>query len=107
MGKTRRGVYYELNETEYRYTLRNVTYYFSSKNHLEKFKERFDEENQSINYMFKRRYGIKFNFDILSDLLLYKKVETRGFLIEIEGVRYKCLEQVHLELGLGRAMLKE
>ena len=36
--KTIRGIYYNLNETEYTFDYENFTFYFSSQNYLEKFK---------------------------------------------------------------------
>ena len=72
-------VYNDINESTYNFSYDNMTFYFSSKFYKEKF------ENEYINYLKEEtdKLRIKFKCNIVADymilLLLYKKIEKRGF----------------------------
>lgn len=78
---SRSGVYYNLALSEYRVKRLGVTYVFSSKLHMEKFTERVLENRSNINQSLSKRFKIDINVDILADIVLYSKIENRGFLI--------------------------
>lgn len=78
---SRNGVVYDLNISSYRYTVGNLTYVFSSKLHLDKFKKKMKENRDIINYSLSKRFNISVDVSQLADIVLYRKIETRGFLI--------------------------
>lgn len=78
---SRNGVVYDLNISSYRHTVGNLTYVFSSKLHLDKFKKKMKENRDIINYSLTKRFNISVDVSQLADIVLYRKIETRGFLI--------------------------
>lgn len=79
--QTVRGVFLDLSESTYYYTYKNLRFYFSSKQYLEKFENNFrtyiDNENLKLNI----KYGLNINFDIMLAISYYRKIEKRGFRI--------------------------
>ena len=78
---SRNGVVYDLSVSSYRYTVGGLTYVFSSKLHLDKFKKKLRENRDIINYSLTRRFNMTVDVSQLADVVLYRKIETRGFLI--------------------------
>lgn len=78
---TRNGVCYDLEKTPYKCTIGNLTYMFSSQTHLDKFKSRIKENRDIINYSLTNRFKMSVDVSELADVVLYRKIETRGFLI--------------------------
>jgi hypothetical protein len=97
--KTRGGVVYDLKLSPYIHEDKNMQFYFSSKLHMKRFLEKRNEERNILKYSLKRRFKCEIECDILSDLILYKKIETRGFLIYVfgEGGFITCLENIKLD----------
>ena len=97
MGKlSRNGIYYDLSISPYKIIIEEITYVFSSANHLNKFTELIDYNRKRIAESLSNRFKLNIQMDRLADLVLYSKVETRGFHIEIEGDVIQCLGQVKL-----------
>lgn len=101
---TRNGIVYRLELSPYIATIENITYYFSSINHLEKFMEKLYENRELISCSLSKRFGVNVNVNILSDIVLYSKVETRGFFIKYKGVFYSCKKDIILS---GATMMKK
>lgn len=78
---SRNGVCYDLDVSMYRHKIGNLTYVFSSQLHLDKFKKKLKENRDIINYSLTKRFNIQVNVSQLADIVLYRKIETRGFLI--------------------------
>lgn len=78
---TKNGVCYDFNVSEYRVTVDNLTFVFSSQLHLDKFKQRLSENRNTINRSLAKRFNLHIDVSTLADIVLYKKIETRGFLI--------------------------
>ena len=78
---SRNGVVYDLSVSSYRCTIDGLTYVFSSKLHLDKFKKKLKENRDIINYSLTRRFNLSVDVSQLADIVLYRKIETRGFLI--------------------------
>lgn len=78
---TRNGVCYDLQKSTYRTTVNGLTFVFSSRLHLDKFKKKLHENRDIINYSLTRRFNVTVDVSQLADIVLYKKIETRGFLI--------------------------
>lgn len=87
---TRNGIEYDLKKSPYTiYNSRTgIKFYFSSLKYLEKFMLACSEEVQIMNYSFKKKYLISFRSDYLALINLYRKIEKRGFLIEIKEKYY-------------------
>lgn len=96
MTMTRNGIVYNLKLSSYTIGLNDITYYFSSQNHLEKFTEKLTENRELINYSLSKRFSITVNVNVLADLVLYAKVETRGFLVKHKGEFYSCKKDLIL-----------
>lgn len=93
---TRRGVCYKLEVSPYVTEIDGVTYHFSSQLHLEKFKEKIQENRDTILYSLFKRFKIYYINNRLCDLVLYTRIESRGFYIEFEGEKFRCLKEVKL-----------
>jgi hypothetical protein len=96
--KTRNGIYYDLTLSSYIYKLRDtgLTFVFSSDLHLTKFEEQYKKHRNDFNLKLKSRFRLNVNFTTFADIVLYKKIETRGFLILIEGGQKLCQENLKL-----------
>jgi len=79
---TRRGVAYNFRASPYRFRIDSTIYIFSSRLHLDKFKFAYLENRVAQNLKLEKRYGYTINFTTYHDLVLYEKIESRGFLIE-------------------------
>lgn len=86
--KTAKGIYLDLKESEYLFTLNNVNYYFSSILYLEKFKENVKDFVKNETMKLKQKYKIDINFIRFLQIAFYKKIEKRGFRIVIENKEF-------------------
>lgn len=103
---TRNGVYYDLMKSNYRYKVLDtqLTFVFSSDLHKVKFMEQFRENRNAFNVKLMSRYRLNVEMTTLPDIILYKKIESRGFLIINERGQHIWLE--NLLLGGEKAMPK-
>ena len=87
--KSKRGIYYDLKESEYKANIDNFTFVFSSLFYLTLFTTNLEEyvkyENKRINNKIKKEIELK--EVILLDL--YKKIEKRGFLVYYKNKELK------------------
>lgn len=93
---SKRGIAYNLEITPYLIKIGDITYHFSSVNHLEKFTEKLEENRALISASLSNRFGFDIKPYILADLALYSKVETRGFYVSKGSESYKCKKEVRL-----------
>lgn len=91
---TRNGVCYDLSKSNYKHIENGVVFVFSSKLHLDKFKRKLTDNRKLINMSLTKRFSCGVDVSILADIVLYKKIETRGFLIVYEGIELWEKEQV-------------
>ena len=101
MGATRDGIYYNLDESHYEYNVsygeqHHITYVFSSRLNLKKFNDRLEENRSILTYSLFNRFNCWLLANELYDIVLYSKIEKRGFLIKVNGVSYKCLKNLKL-----------
>jgi hypothetical protein len=96
--KTRNGIYYDLSKSTYKHKVNDtgMTFIFSSDLHMLKFEDQYKANRIDHNLKFKARFRIDVDMKVLPDLLLYKKIETRGFLVINEGGQRLCQENVLL-----------
>lgn len=98
---SRNGVYYDLSKSDYKYSVNGITFVFSSLLHLQKFKKKYKENRIKINSSLTNRFGMYVDVSALADMVLYKKIETRGFLVVCdEG--YEIWEKEHIIFGGGK-----
>ena len=95
---TKNGIEYNLAITPYRFTSNyGFTFCFSSKNHLSKFIEMKREHRTKINVSLTNRFGFGIRLNEIADIVLYKKIENRGFLIQLAGGNeITCLDNITL-----------
>lgn len=90
--KTIRGIYYDLNESDYTFSYDKLTFYFSSRCYLEKFKNLYVNyiKQETLKLSSKYKCIVYGNEMIL--LSLYKNIEKRGFKVEYNGkvIDKKC-----------------
>ena len=91
---TRNGIYYDLTLSHYKYEVNGLTFYFSSQRYLKNFKQKLEENRDVINYSLTKRFGIDICVNTLADIVLYKKIEKRGFrIVTGKGVEL-CQENI-------------
>lgn len=95
---TRNGIYYDLTKSTYKFKTpdTHVTYVFSSDLHLVKFEDNYLENRKEQNIKFKARFRLNTHLNTLADLLLYMKIEQRGFLVVNERGQKLCHENLIL-----------
>ena len=81
--KTRNGIFYDLSKSNYKYCVPDtgLTFVFSSDLHWTKFEEQFKQNREEFNIKYQARFRINLRFTSLPDILLYKRIEKRGFLM--------------------------
>jgi len=96
--KTRNGIYYDLSKSSYKFKVPDskIVFVFSSDLHMLKFEDAYIENRKEHNTKFISRYRLKISMNVLPDLVLYKKIETRGFLVINEGGQAICQENLLL-----------
>lgn len=93
---TKNGVCYDLTKSIYHYKIGNLTFVFSSQLHLDKFKKKYKENRDIINYSLTKRFNFTVNVSQLADIVLYRKIETRGFLIIADDGKHLCQKSIIL-----------
>lgn len=74
-----------------------IEYVFSSELYKQKFLDQRDEQHLKIKESLSKRFGYEVGSIILSDLVLYRKIEKRGFLLKINEDVITCPELVRLD----------
>ena len=101
---TARGVCHDLKSSPYTFTRlkdgNEIIYHFSSKLHLDKFKNREQKHNENYTAFLNKKYSAIFDILLFSDLSLYRKIESRGFYIKINNKGVTCLNSIILSGGL-------
>ena len=98
---SRDGIIYDFTKSHYRHTLNGVTFVFSSQLHLDKFKDRFESNRKTINTSLSKRFNFSINVPTLADIVLYRKIETRGFLIEVKDEKVTCVNNITFDGGMA------
>lgn len=99
---TRNGIAYDLTKTPhtieilYRENKIKVQYCFSSKLCMNRFNDKLEQHRTKIKDSLSNRFGLQVENNLLSDLVLYSKSESRGFFVRINDGEYKCLSSIKL-----------
>ena len=82
-------IYNDINESDYKFEYDKLTFYFSSKFYQEKFIKEYSGfiKNETLKLQLKYKCNVMFDEIIL--LLLYKKIEKRGFRVLYNGRELK------------------
>ena len=93
---TKNGICYDLKNSPYFCYTDFFTFFFSSPAHLVKFRKGLEANREWLNDSMTRRFKFNMILDVLADFSLYRKIETRGFLIinESTGVAYECPKSI-------------
>ena len=82
---TRNGIYNNLNISSYSVTLENITYYFSSRQYLNKFINIYKNNRLELKAQVEKKLEIELEANQIYDLILYQKIEKRGFRVVYGG----------------------
>lgn len=98
---TRSNVAYDLTISPHRLSIdygeNSLEYVFSSELYKRKFSEKLNDHRENISNSLTKRFGVKVQSHILSDLKLYTTIEKRGFLLFKDGTEVKCLNRIILD----------
>ena len=103
---TRNGIAYDLTKTphtlEIIYNENNtkVEYCFSSQLCMNKFNDKLIQHRTRIKESLSNRFGLQVENNLLSDLVLYSKCESRGFFF-----LGHYLENIHVSVSIYRELL--
>lgn len=100
---TRNGVCYNFFNSPYIYECNGIVYVFSSQLHKEKFKKRKGNHRKQMVTRLFSIFHIHMDATTASDILLYQKTETRGFLIRQGGDIFTCPQEILLD---GEKLIK-
>ena len=78
-------IYNDINESNYTFKYDDLVFYFSSKFYLEKFTREYSNFIKDETMKFKIKYKCNAYIDDMLLLLLYKKIEKRGFKVLYDG----------------------
>jgi hypothetical protein len=97
--RTRHGIYYDLTKSPYKFITpdSNTTYVFSSDLHMMKFEDQYINNRSELNLKFESRYHVHFNLMVMPDLILYRRIEKRGFLVITDGGHKLCQDNLRLD----------
>lgn len=97
---TRDGICYDLNKTPWNYEVayqdQILKFRFSSEYYLNNFIKKLGSNRKKINDSLTKRFGIILENNKLCDIKLYQSIEKRGFLIESEEDKIRCLSSIRL-----------
>lgn len=81
MKTTTKGIYINLNESEYKFIYYGMTFFFSSEFYKNKFIESVTDYIDTETLKLQIKYNVNIKLDELFLIALYKKIEKRGFRI--------------------------
>lgn len=95
---TKNGICHDLKSSPYTFTCgdTNTKYFFSSQLHLNKFVENYANNRIDTCAVLTSKLKFTFKGNEISDLILYSKIENRGFYFIRNGVEYKWREIITL-----------
>ena len=82
-------VFYELEESTYRLDYKRLTFVFSSKFYIDKFKKEIDNFVKIEDKKIYSKYKVMLNTEEYLALSLYKRIEKRGFKVYFLGSEIK------------------
>ena len=89
---TKNGIEFNLNKSNYKYNKGIITFYFSSKLYLEKFKNNVDDYVEMESRKINAKYKVDINLYYYFMVVFYSKIEKRGFLIKYNNMLIKDIK---------------
>lgn len=84
-----------LSESPFQYTTdTGVTFYFSTALRMNKFVHSLHNNRVDFKARVLRKFLVNFECPAIADMYLYRTIEDKGFLVEYEGGRCTCPEEV-------------
>ena len=99
---SRNGVFYDLSKSPLRATYCGITFAFSSELHRQRFERLAVQRIEWMGDSMSRRIGVKMEMHEPALIQLYRQTETRGFLVEIDGETFTCLDELVFSGHLSR-----
>lgn len=84
--KTRRGIFTNLDESDFIFSINGLRFYFSSEYYLKKFMNNFRNYIELESQKIHDKFNINIDFKLFLAVALYKKIEKRGFKVEYKNV---------------------
>lgn len=97
-------VYNDLNESNYTFKYDNLVFYFSSKFYQEKFIREYSEYLKDEIMKLKIKFKCNIYCDQMILLLLYKKIEKRGFKVLYKGK--ELIENYYIDFSINELSIK-
>ncbi len=93
--KTRNNIYYDLKLSPFIYTTeQGVKFHFSSQLYHDKFKDQYLSYRERVENYLTKTYSIDVETKVFADVVLYSKIEKRGFLIISARGEEFCKEKI-------------
>lgn len=84
-------VYNDINESKYEFVYDSLKFYFSSEFYLNKFKNEYVEFIKNETMKLRLKFRCNFYADEMIMILLYKRIEKRGFRVYKSGKKINSL----------------
>lgn len=97
-------VYNDINESNYTFKYDNLVFYFSSKFYQEKFIREYSEYLKDETMKLKIKFKCNIYCDEMILLLLYKKIEKRGFKVLYKGK--ELIENYYIDFSINKLSIK-
>ena len=97
-------VYNDINESNYTFKYDNVVFYFSSKFYQEKFIREYSDYLKDEIMKLKIKFKCNIYCDEMILLLLYKKIEKRGFKVLYKGK--ELIENYYIDFSINELSIK-
>ena len=92
-------VYNDINESIYTFKYDDLVFYFSSQFYKEKFKSMYAQFLKDETMKLKIKFKCNIYCDEMILLLLYKKIEKRGFKVEYKGK--ELIENYYIDFNIN------
>lgn len=98
MTATRNGVYHNLKESPWSVAVGPLTFYFASYTHFNRFMSLYRGAGVKMSGTMGNRIGCAINMTLPAVVQLYRRVETYGCAIELEGEGWiECLDDLEFD----------
>lgn len=95
MPPTRRGIFHNLKESKFVISNTEIMFFFSSKLYMQKFVDEYKENREQLFERIDTKGTLRYlNMETLADIMLYQRIEKRGFRSWMKGVDISC-ENLH------------
>ena len=85
---TRNGIEYNLGKSTFLTEINGFCFHFSSLVHKENFENKMKENRKKISESLSSRFKINIDSVLIADIVLYQKIETRGFYIKYNNFTF-------------------